>query len=353
MNIKDRMILEEFKKEKENFIKLEQIAVKKLQDIVSESKVLVTGIEHRVKNEDSLEIKLYKKGDHYQTMYDLTDLLGTRVICYFADDVSKIGKMVEERFDIDWDNSMDKSTLMDANSFGYLSIHYICSLKKDEGYPEELTNKRFELQVRSILQHAWAAINHDLGYKTEFGVPKEVVREFARLAGLLEIADSEFARTRDHITEYTEDIRSKIINDNAENVNVDIISLREYMLRNKKMREFLNDLAAIENSEITESDPDNYIEQLRWLKINTIGQLQELLERNKTLALELARKVLEGSELDIIASNVALRFVCQAELVNSNYSEEDIVEFMLLSVKSKSRAERQAKRLFNMKKDNK
>lgn len=350
MNVQARIILEDFKKEKENFIKLEQEVHNILKNIVEESGVLVMGIEHRVKGEKSLETKIYKNG-YYQSLYDLTDLLGARIITYFTDDVDKIGKIVEEKFDVDWENSSDKRALINASSFGYLSLHYICSLKKDQGYPEELTNKRFEIQIRTILQHAWAAIEHDLGYKTEFGVPREVIRGFARLAGLLEIADDEFTRSRDNINAYTEKIRYKIINDDAGDVNIDIISLREYMLRNKKMRDFLNSLAVIENSEITESDPDNYINQLEWLNIRTIGKLQNTLEKNKDLAYKLAKKVLEGSELDIIASNVALRFVCQAELLTGGYTEEQATEFMMLTVKNKDRAERQAKRLFKTKKE--
>lgn len=351
MNLKDRLILEEFKKERNNFLKLEEIVSEKLHNIVEDAHILVSGIEHRVKNEKSLEIKIYKRGDGYQSMYDLTDLLGARIICYFTDDVDRLGKLMEENFEIDWDNSVDKRTLMNANSFGYLSLHYICSLKKSEGYPEELTNKKFEVQLRTILQHAWAAINHDLGYKTEFGAPREVIREFARLAGLLELADIEFTRVRDHINDYTEEIRLKIINDNAEDVNIDIISLREYMLKNKSMREFLNELASIENSEITESDPDTYINQLKWLKIDTIGKLQNMLKSHKDLAYQLAKNTLEGTELDILSSNVALRFICQVEIIKGNYTEDEALEFMLLSIKNKDRALRQVNRLFRIKKE--
>ena len=95
MNIKDRMILADFKKEKENFIKLEQIVANKLREIVSSCNVLTTGIEHRVKTESSLEGKLHKNGDYYQNLSDLTDLLGARIICYFSD--VKVRKNIEKR----------------------------------------------------------------------------------------------------------------------------------------------------------------------------------------------------------------------------------------------------------------
>lgn len=348
MNIKDRMILDEYRREKPNFSLLEQEVDTILRSIVKETGVRVTGIEHRLKGEKSLEGKLYKKGDSYQTLSDITDILGARIICYFGDDVDKIGRAVEKSFKVDWGNSSDKRELIAADKFGYLSLHYICSLPEDKGYPEELCNKRFEVQIRTILQHAWAAIDHDLGYKSEFGVPRAVERSFARIACLLEVADNEFIRTRDELNGYIDDTREKIINDNADDVLIDMISLNEYMTRNKKMRAFLEDLASIEGSEISEVDPESYISQLRWLGINTIGQLQDALDKNRELAFALAQKSLKGSELDILASNVALRFVCRAQLVNGGYTEQQAAEFISLSVSSMTRAQRQAARLFKM-----
>lgn len=348
MNIKDRMIMDEYKKQKDSFVQMGEVVHQMLREIVDDAGIFVTGIEHRVKGEKSLEGKLYKNGDYYQKLEDLTDILGARVIYYFGDDVDKVGKLVEQSFVIDWENSSDKRALIKADTFGYLSLHYICSLPFDAGYPDEICGKRFEIQIRTILQHAWSAINHDLGYKSQFGVPRAVTREFARLAGLLEIADDEFIRARDNMKAYTEQTREKIINDDADDVLIDMISLNEYMLRNKKMRAFLQRLAEIENSEISDIDPENYIGQLAWLKIETVGKLQEMLDRNEALAFELAYKTLKGSELDILSSNVALRFVCRAQLLTGGYTQQQAAEFIALSVSKKERAERQAKHLFQM-----
>ena len=66
------------------------------------------------------------------------------------------------------------------------------------------------------------------------------------------------------------------------------------------------------------------------------------------LAFRLAERVLRGSELDILASNIALRFLCRAELVSGGYSVEQATEFIALSVNKKERAQRQAQRLFKI-----
>ena len=351
MNVKDRMILDDFRKMRDTYAELEKIVGERLKLLADGSGVPIMGLEHRVKTEQSLEAKLCRTGDLYRRIEDLTDLVGARVILYFSDDVDRIGELVEREFDIDRANSSDKRAMLNPDSFGYLSLHYKCSLPKGCGYRDELCNIRFEIQIRSVLQHAWAQINHDMGYKSQFGVPRTVVRELARLAGLLELADEEFIRTRENIGAYIVETREKIKSDNAGDVLIDLISLREYMLHNRSMRSFLGELAGIEGSEIAEIDPESYIEQLKWLGITTIGQLQEMLGRNRSVALALAGKVLRGSELDILASSAALRFLCRAELLTGGYTQEQAAEFIGLTARTEERAARQAKRLFKMYED--
>ncbi|MDY5048631.1 MAG: hypothetical protein SPF11_03675, partial [Treponema porcinum] len=100
-----------------------------------------------------------------------------------------------------------------------------------------------------------------------------------------------------------------------------------------------------------EISPESYVPQLKWLKKNTIGDVQSMLSENEELAFELARKSLAGSELDVVASTVALRFLCRAELLSKNYTEQQAVEFISLSVSDKKRAERQAEMLFRQKEE--
>lgn len=351
MNIKDRLILEEYREQRNDFVKLGEIVHTMLCSISKNAGIPVMSIENRVKDEKSLEGKLYRKGDSYQHLDDITDILGARIICYFNDDVDRIGQIIEETFNIDHEKSSDKRALMRADAFGYLSLHYICTLPDEGDYPDDLRNKSFEIQIRTILQHAWSDINHDLGYKSQFGVPRTITREFARLAGLLELADNEFVRVRDDMNRYTEETRRKIVENDADDVLIDMVSLDEYMRSNCEMRAFIDRLAAIEKSEINEVNPEAYLPQLKWLKLETIGDLSRMLKKHEELAYILAEKTLKGSELDILASNVALRFLCRAELAAGGYSQEEAAEFIFISVKNKARADRQAKYLFKMYQD--
>ena len=101
----------------------------------------------------------------------------------------------KESFAVDLARSVDKRRQAELDRFGYRSLHYICapapSFFEQHGfvYMPEL---RFEVQLRTILQHAWAEMEHDLGYKAPEAIPAQIRRRFSRLAGLLELADEEF-----------------------------------------------------------------------------------------------------------------------------------------------------------------
>ena len=351
MDIKCRLILEDYRKQREDFVKLGDTVHTMLDDMVKDLGITVLGVEHRVKTEKSLAGKLERKGDGYNTIEDITDILGCRVICFLSDEIDKIGKKVEETFVIDRELSSDKRALIKEDTFGYLSLHYICSLPFGDKWPDEICGKKFEVQIRTILQHAWSAIHHDIGYKSDFGVPREIKRQFARLAGLLELADDEFVRARDNMMRYTEDIRQRIITDDADNITINMISLNEYVLNNKKMQGIIREIADIAGAEISNIDPEGYIPQLAFLGVTNLGEIEGLINRNYDLAMRLAKKALSAAELDIVSSSVALRFLCRAELLNKNYEFEKIVEFLKISLGTQEKAERQAKLLLKQKEE--
>lgn len=349
MNLKCRLILEDYRKQKEYFLKLGDVAHQMLEEIADELGLSVLAVEHRVKTEKSLAGKLERKGDLYSTFEDVTDILGCRIVCFLADEIDKIGKKIEQRFVVDWENSSDKRALIKADSFGYLSLHYICSLPFGDKWPDEICGKKFEIQIKTVLQHAWSVIHHDIGYKSDFGVPREINRQFARLAGLLELADDEFVRARDNMVGYTEDIRKRIITDDADDVLINMISLNEYVLHNKKMQELIQEIADVCGAEIKAIDPESYIPQLAFLGVKKLGDIEIMVSENYDLAVKLAKKALSLADLDIVSSSVALRFLCRAELLNKNYDYDKIVEFLKISLGSTEKAERQAGLLLKQK----
>ncbi len=163
--------------------------------------IRVHGVTSRVKSKASVLRKL-GRADKTRELGDVTDLLGIRVVTYFPDEVDAVANLIEREFEIDVDNSVDKRTLLDPDRFGYLSLHYVLQLNSSRSaLPENggFKGLKFELQIRSILQHAWAEIEHDLSYKSKTVVSAEIKRRFSRLAGLLELVDAEFLEIRNKI----------------------------------------------------------------------------------------------------------------------------------------------------------
>ena len=192
-----------------------------LQDTFDQAGLTVAGIEQRVKTEKSLAGKLELKGGKYQSLKDITDIIGLRVITFYIDDVDKVASAIERLFTIDWENSVDKRMAHEVDSFGYLSLHYICS-KTDFPY-------RFEIQMRTVLQHAWANMNHDTGYKSGVEVPTHYLRNINRLAGMLELIDEQFSLIRSELTDYRRRVKALVASGNLDDVSLDGDSFRDFL----------------------------------------------------------------------------------------------------------------------------
>jgi putative GTP pyrophosphokinase len=160
-------------------------------------------IEHRTKSVESFLHKLQTKkyADPFQ---DIKDFVGLRIVTYYPDDVSRIADLLKDEFVIDKEHSRDEFAQLNVDEFGYRSIHLVVRLKKPRtSLPEwnAFLSLCAEIQIRSVLQHAWASISHKLDYKTAAQAPPELRRQLFRLSALLELADQEFRSLREDIHE--------------------------------------------------------------------------------------------------------------------------------------------------------
>jgi ppGpp synthetase/RelA/SpoT-type nucleotidyltranferase len=132
----------------------------------------------------------------------LTDLCGGRVITETSAEVEAVCKFIEKAFEIDLINSEDVRERLKPTEFGYRSVHYIVipneTKLKAAGIstpiPPQILGLKAELQVRTLLEHAWSDLGHDLLYKSDLTVPNTLKRQFAAVAAVLESADREFER---------------------------------------------------------------------------------------------------------------------------------------------------------------
>jgi ppGpp synthetase/RelA/SpoT-type nucleotidyltranferase len=158
-------------------------------------------IETRTKSLESLSGKVQRedKQGKYNSLADLTDLVGVRIIAYLQEDCDKIGSMLEEAFQVDELNSVRKEDELDPDKFGYLSTHYVVSLPQTRlALPEfrRFEGMKCEVQVRTLLQHTWAAIDWKFRYKEEREAPRQLRRRLFRISALLEAADNEFSAVK-------------------------------------------------------------------------------------------------------------------------------------------------------------
>lgn len=306
------MLLEDFVAMLPSLKKIQEIVVAKLNDCVEEAGLYVDGVASRIKTEKSLAGKLAKKGHKYASITDITDLMGARIITFYTDDVDKISSLVDKYFVIDWENSVDKRKSHELDSFGYNSLHYICSIPKEMYFdPEhpEINDIRFEIQMRTCLQHAWATIEHDIGYKTDIEIPREHLRNLIRLAGMLELADEQFSSIRTNINDYRRQIEGLVAGGRFDLVPLDGDSYASY-LKLSPFDKLNRRIAAINQAEIIDTPLDTFLEVFKRLGYKTLGDLDQMVKNNADDAYVLATRMLGRTDLDIISASIGVRNLC-------------------------------------------
>ncbi|MEZ9747672.1 GTP pyrophosphokinase family protein [Vibrio splendidus] len=228
-------------------------------------------VTSRVKTIDSVREK-GKSTKYTDPINQIQDFAGIRIITYVEDEITTIREIIENNFDIDEANSSNKSEALGVDKVGYQSVHYVAKLKKDRlNLPEykQYEGKFFEIQIRTILQHAWAEIEHDRNYKFSGKLPDDLSRRFKILAGVLELADKEF----NTISKQIDDI-SASVDEGARTGNLDI------PISSTTLSQYLQTrfAALIEEMGIPTHDTDGVlIQELSNFGIDKLSQLEAII----------------------------------------------------------------------------
>jgi len=130
----------------------------------------------------------------------ITDQIGVRVITYVHSDVAAVAEVLDDELAILDDRDLGEETAR-SGRFGYASRHLLVRVREGDAPHDGLGEHRASVQVRTVLQHAWAEFEHDIRYKGN--VPEDAAadldRRFTLAAGLIELADREFATIRERI----------------------------------------------------------------------------------------------------------------------------------------------------------
>jgi len=185
-----------------------------LTELLTLNKIKYHVIESRTKHLDSFIEKIRSPGKQYsEPLKEIPDILGVRIIVYYTDYIEKIGKIVKQEFNVEEEELYHQKDEYDPDRFRYLSVHFVIRLnEKRLTLPEwsSYNSFHFELQVRTVLQHSWAAVSHALQYKRESDVPSSLQRKLFRLVALFEIADEEFMAIRDSSADLEEGVVTSI-----------------------------------------------------------------------------------------------------------------------------------------------
>ena len=348
LDIHSEMILDEYRAKLPVFERLKTVVMEQLQRCLDKNNIIVSGLEARVKTEDSLAGKLSLKGYKYHSLDDVTDILGARIITFYSDEVDLISALVERMFEIDWNNSVDKRKMLEIDRFGYMSLHYVCripeSLYNDPSMPE-LNQLRFELQMRSTLQHVWANMYHDMGYKSEVEIPVEYQRNMSRLAGMLELADEQFSRIRREINDYRRNVQSLVASGNFNEVPLNGDTFRSY-LELKPFHRLAEKIASINQAELYEDSLMLYYRVFYLLGMKTIGDIERLKNEYKDEAFQLASLQLAGTGLDIVAYSVALQNLCIVAVLKQGFGEAGLKRLFSLIYGENSYNAQRAQRVY-------
>jgi len=176
-------------------------------DILDEAGINYLSVTGRTKSVESFAAKAARTEDGQlvfpDPLRDIADQIGLRVITYVHSDVSAVVDLLEDQVTVLDDRDMGRETASEGR-FGYASRHLLIRLddkREDDSTYGSLRGRTAQVQIRTVLQHAWAEFEHDIRYKGT--MPAEHASDFDRrftlAAGLLELADREFSTIRDRL----------------------------------------------------------------------------------------------------------------------------------------------------------
>lgn len=312
-----------------------------LDDLKRQFSILLKGesvsfavpIEGRIKDWASIREKVERKGTSLESIKELNDIVGLRVILLFKKDIDITLRSVEKALNLV--EKENKVSSINDDQFGYSSIHCIGYLP-DEWLSlpvfSNFNGVKVEIQIRTIAQHLWAAASHLLQYKKEQNIPPELRRSVYRMSALLEVVDLEF----DRVLQERELLRNEITTFNEEEkLNVDIV-------------EGLLDEAFPDGNKLP--GEENYslvLEYLRCFNLDTVGMFRTILKIGAPLAMEHEKNIVNGYRYDSLLidnerikkgvfylhSGLALQAL--AEVLERNEKSEDKSKALYLR-KSKS-----------------
>lgn len=231
-----------------------------LEDLLDAADLDVVQVDARAKDMNSFLEKVERSpGKYPNPMTDIHDFTGARIVAYYLSDVVRIDEIIEREFEIDLENSLKGEDRTDPDRFGYASDHYVVSLPTGRLALAEwgpYAHLRAEIQIRTVLQHAWASIDHKLVYKRAKDIPSSLRRQLSRVSALLEVADEQFEGVRSASTRLEANYGSRARAGDLD-LPINTASIRAYVESSERAKA-LSAMAAEAGFEIDDEHLHNY-----------------------------------------------------------------------------------------------
>lgn len=176
--------------------------VARVTTLLDEAGINYLSVTGRAKSVASFAAKADRRVDghrvHADPLAEITDQIGVRVITYVASDVAAVADLLADQLRVLDDRDLGRETA-GAGRFGYASRHLLVSQDEDAQLYDR--TRCASVQLRTVLQHAWAEFEHDVRYKGSVpaGLVADLDRRFTLAAGLIELADNEFSAIRERL----------------------------------------------------------------------------------------------------------------------------------------------------------
>lgn len=262
-----------------------------LNDAIGKTPIKTHSVSGRVKDRSSFLDKIERKG-YADPFLRMPDLVGVRIVCLFYDDIPKLCDIVRDEFNVLAEEN--KITEAPDDSFGYMSVHFECALHEHftGARYDQLKGIVFEVQVRTILQDAWANVSHYLAYKGTASVPADLRKDFNALSALFYIADQQFQSFYDGVLKSEDETAVSSIDGHESPVPIDRATVR------KLLRQMFSEREAADPLDVSE-----LAEELVKSGFRDIASIQDAIMSGMARALEAEGQV---DEPDFVLSDTGI-----------------------------------------------
>ena len=234
--------LEQYNKQYDFYAEIARIGNRKLETEIANRGIKAI-VSYRAKRPDRLKDKLIKRREEkkYKKIQDIfddiIDLAGVRIALYFPSDREIMDEIVSDLFEIKKKKNFPESSHSPKYTkrfSGYWATHYRVTLRNSDKEYKRYQNTQFEIQVASVLMHAWAEVEHDLVYKPlSGGLSEEELAFLDQINGLVLSGEIALEQLQKAMTKRTRD--TKEIADKYELTNFIVNSLKKNYLSKLKL----------------------------------------------------------------------------------------------------------------------